>query len=182
MTFETNGLVELTCASTSSIPAQELAQLRAMLLESFGPSYDELSWLNCQGGLHFRMYYRGTLASHLSIVRRPIAIDSSPLKALYVESVATLPRFRHLGLAKSLVSAASAVIRREYDIGVLATGLVSFYEPLGWRVWTGPTLVHEGGGTRAARPRGEVMVLIPPTTEVNVSDKIATNWRRGDIW
>ncbi|MBO1330799.1 GNAT family N-acetyltransferase [Streptomyces sp. VRA16 Mangrove soil] len=168
---------------TDQLTPAELAELRAMLVECFGPRYDERSWQHCLGGLHYLLRYEDRLVSHGALVPRRFRQGGQDLDGVYGESMATLPALRHRGLGSVVVSMATAEIRLHHTIGVFAAGKYEFYERLGWRKWRGPTYVETAQGPRPAAPaRGAVMFRLPQHSTIDPDADLTTDWRDGDIW
>ena len=63
-----------------------------------------------------------------------------------LEAVATRPSHQREGLGSLVISEVGELIDRTYRLGALATGVVGFYERLGWVAWKGPTFVRTAGG------------------------------------
>jgi aminoglycoside 2'-N-acetyltransferase I len=83
-----------------------------------------------------------------------------------------------------VIEGVGELIDRSYQLGGLATGLVGFYERLGWVAWRGPTSVRMGAGAvRTAEEDGNVFVRLTPTSPVlDLSAPISCEWRPGDAW
>ena len=129
------------------------------------------------------LHYRGELISHIAVIPRYIAVERIPLRGVYVESVATKPEFWGKRFGTALLTAATAHITDTYDIGAMSTDRVEFYRRVGWKVWTGCSFVeHRNGVPCPESPRGTIMVVVPPTSAIDVSKDISTDWREGDIW
>jgi aminoglycoside 2'-N-acetyltransferase I len=83
-----------------------------------------------------------------------------------------------------VIGGVGELIDRTYRLGALSTGVVGFYERLGWVVWEGPTFVTmEAGLVRTAEEDGNVLVRLTPTSpELDLSAPISCEWRPGDAW
>jgi aminoglycoside 2'-N-acetyltransferase I len=137
------------------------------------------------GGRHFLAEVDGRVVSHAAVVPRMLEVGARPLRAGYVEAVATLPRFQGQGLASRLVVAADEHIRHGYELGALSTGEHALYERLGWRRWSGETWVRglDGALSRTADDDDGVMVLVTRATpSLDLSERLTCGWRRGDVW
>ena len=79
---------------------------------------------------------------------------------------------------------ANAYIRAAFELGGLGTGRQSFYERLGWRIWTGSTAVRTTEGVRPTPDEdGYIMVLTTPTSPpLDLNATIMCEWRPGDVW
>jgi len=140
------------------------------------------------GGRHFLAEADGRVVSHVAVVPRTLEVDGRPVRAGYVEAVATLPRVRQQGLATRLMTDAGRHIEAAYELGALSTDRPSFYERLGWRRWAGETWVRERDGvlTRTADEDAGIMVLATPLTSITppltLREQLTCASRPGDVW
>lgn len=137
------------------------------------------------GGRHFVAEADGRIIAHASVVPRRLEVDGRPLRAGYLEAVATLPRHQRQGIASRLVEAAGAHLAATYELGALSTGEHRFYERLGWHRWLGPTWVHgrDGQLTRTADEDAGIMILATPTTPpLTLAESLTCEWHAGDPW
>lgn len=102
----------------------------------------------------------GYMASHVSLWSQYFAFDEMELRGGYIEDVATDPLHLGEGLAQEGMRQAA---RNARDLGLevlgLATGLVGYYERLGWLPWEGGHTFHvaERGAAYPDRP----LMLLP---------------------
>ena len=77
-----------------------------------------------------------------------------------------------------------AIIRDEFELGVLGTGSHAFYERLGWQTWRGPSFVRTPDGPQPTPDDdGYLMVLETPRTRpLDLDASISCGWRPGDVW
>ena len=136
------------------------------------------------GGVHWVAEADGRIIGHVSVVQRFLEADGLPMRAGYVEAVATLPAWRGLGIATRLLEAAAEHIRVAFELGALSTGVHALYERLGWERWHGPTLVRTvGGSVRTEDEDDGIMVLrTPRTPPLTLTEALACEWRAGDAW
>ncbi len=137
------------------------------------------------GGRHFLAEADGRIIAHASVVPRWLEVDGRPLRAGYLEAVATLPPLQRQGIGTRLVEAADAHLAASYELGALSTSRHRFYERLGWRRWLGTTWVREAGGnlTRTADEDAGIMVLATRTTpQLTLAEALTCQWRAGDPW
>lgn len=81
----------------------------------------------------------GRVVAYVRIFDRRMRVRGVPFRAGGVGSVATHPDFRRQSLASTLLADAIRVMeRRGYAISYLYTGIMPFYERLGWRVVAQP--------------------------------------------
>jgi aminoglycoside 2'-N-acetyltransferase I len=155
---------------------------------AFGPDEDEAftedDWQHALGGRHFVLDVDGDIVSHASVVERELHVAGRPLRTGYVEAVATAPDRQGHGFGTQVMRAASAYIARRFELGALGTGAQRFYEPLGWRTWTGPMSVRTAGrDRRTPDEEGYLMVLLTPSSPaLDLAVPISCEWRTGDVW
>ena len=93
------------------------------------------------------------------------------LRTGYVEAVATRPSHQRRGLGSLVIGEVGELIDRTYRLGALATGVVGFYERLGWVAWKGPTFVRTAAGSfeRPKRTGTSSVVCTPTSPELDLS-------------
>jgi len=175
-------------ASTPELTPPEVTAITAMMAAAFGNDEEERftseDWEHALGGLHFLIELGGEIAAHGSVVERELHIDGRPLRTGYVEAVAVAPDRQGAGLGSLLMEDVTAYIREEFEIGALGTGRHAFYERLGWRTWTGPSLVRTPDGPRRTPDEdGFILILSTPSTPpLDPAAPISCDWRPGDVW
>jgi len=176
--------------ASADLTAADRRAIRALVDASFDRTnpeeqFSEEDWDHALGGLHLVVEVDGTVASHASVVPRELHASGRPLRAGYVEAVATLPELRNRGLGSATMTAANDHIRSAYELGALGTGRISFYERLGWERWRGPLFVRTATGERRTPDEdGYVFVLRTPSTpaDLDLDGPLACDWRPGDVW
>jgi aminoglycoside 2'-N-acetyltransferase I len=141
-------------------------------------------WAHALGGQHFVLDLDGAILSHASVVERVLAIGGRPLRAGYVEAVATDPGAQGKGHGSVVMEAVTEHIRSAFELGALGTGRHAFYERLGWETWRGPAFVRSPEGARRTRDdEGYILVLRTPTSlAYDLDEPISCDWRPGDVW
>jgi aminoglycoside 2'-N-acetyltransferase I len=172
---------------TADLGPDEITQIRDLLWAAFPPGEDgftEDDWQHALGGTHVVSEIDGTIVGHASVVERPIHIADRPLRAGYVEAVATAPDRQGRGLGTRVMEEVGSVIRDGYELGVLGTGRHAFYERLGWLTWRGPSSVRTSAGpVRTPDEDGYIMVLATPSSPpLDPDAPISCDWRPGDVW
>ena len=186
--FEARSPARLRRLATAELTPAELAAIRAMLVDAFGPDDDEAfgddDWEHGLGGVHFVLDVDGQIVAHASVVERELHVDGRPVRTGYVEAVATAPERQNLGFGSMVMSEVSAYIRGAFELGALGTGRHHFYERLGWRTWIGPSSVRTPDGPRPTPDEdGYVLVLATPTSPpLDLTAPISCDWRPGDVW
>jgi aminoglycoside 2'-N-acetyltransferase I len=121
------------------------------------------------------------LVSHALWVPRLLTTSQRTLHTAYVEAVATEPRWQRRGYASATLRAL-ATHMGAYDVAALSPSDATFYERLGWELWTGPLAVRHAE-REIATPDEEVMILrLPASLTLDVSQRLTAPWREGDIW
>lgn len=100
------------------------------------------------------------------------------------EAVATQSDQRRRGHANLMLARLGEIFARNYDIGVLATGLHQVYSRLGWERWRGQSYVQTPcERVRTKEDDDSIMVLRTSRTPVlDLGGTIVADWRDGDIW
>jgi aminoglycoside 2'-N-acetyltransferase I len=174
--------------SSDELTRAEIAAIRALMEVAFGPDEDDRftddDWQHAIGGVHVLLELDGEIVAHASVVERDIHVGGRPLRTGYVEAVATAPERQGIGLGSVVMTNVSEDIRDRFELGALGTGRQSFYERLGWQVWTGPSSVRApDGDTRTPDDDGYIMVLATPTSPpLDLTVPISCDWRPGDAW
>jgi len=173
--------------ATTELTTAESGQIRALLWAAFEPDdegFSEDDWQHALGGRHFLVELGEEIVAHAAVVARTIEIGGRPLRAGYVEAVATARDRQRQGHGTRAMEAAGDHIRDGFEIGVLGTGSHGFYERLGWSTWRGPSFVRTGDGLVATPDDdGYLMVLRTRSTPpLEALDPIVCEWRRGDVW
>lgn len=170
---------------TRDLRPREVDALRRLFEAAWADEgFTDQDWVHAVGGLHFLLEEDGRIRSHASVVERELHTGDHRLRTGYVEAVATWPAFHRRGFARAVMRAVGEHIDRTFPLGALATGLRGFYEPLGWRVWRGPTFVRtESGPARTPEDDGAVMVrLTPASPTLDLDAPISCDSRPGDVW
>jgi aminoglycoside 2'-N-acetyltransferase I len=169
------------------LTASEIRAIRELLWAAFGSgdeAFTDDDWQHATGGLHFVLELDGKILAHASVVDRELHLGGRPVRAGYVEAVATDPDRQGRGLGTWVMRDVTSYIQERFELGALGTGSHHFYERLGWRRWRGPTLVRTGTGThRTPGEDGDILVLPTPSSpSLDLTVAISCEWRPGDVW
>jgi aminoglycoside 2'-N-acetyltransferase I len=172
---------------SDALRPDEVVALRELFDEAWSDDvegFTDQDWSHAVGGMHVIVEAHGRVVGHASVVQRELHTAGQRLRTGYVEAVATRPNHQRRGLGSLVIGEVGELIDRTYRLGALATGVVGFYERLGWVVWEGPTFVRtEAGLLRTAEEDGNVLVRLTPTSpELDLSAPISCEWRPGDAW
>jgi aminoglycoside 2'-N-acetyltransferase I len=161
-----------------------LDRLRGLLDAAFGERFSDSDWKHALGGSHFVIGEGGRLISHAAIVARTLKVGDVPMRAGYVEAVATEPRHEGQGHGSAVMRRVAEALLETFEIGALSTGSPAFYTRLGWERWRGPTFVDSPAGrVRTEEDDGGIYILrTPGSAAIDLAAAIACDWRTGDVW
>jgi aminoglycoside 2'-N-acetyltransferase I len=172
--------------TTAELTTTERAGLRGLFAAAWpGGRFTEDDFDHAMRGPHWLAEVNGVIVSHTSLDERWLEAGGRRLRTGYLEAVATLPAFERRGIASHLVGRASAVVRAEFELGALSTGVPGFYLRLGWERWRGPTSVRMTDGVlvRTEEDDDAIFVLRTPTTPpLTLTEPLVCEWRAGDVW
>jgi hypothetical protein len=134
-------------------------------------------------GVHVIGRAEGRIVSHaMWVVRELHAGTRPPLRAAYVEAVATRPVLQRRGLATEVLRRLALEIQG-YDLGALSPSDERFYARLGWESWRGPLSIRTSAGLEPT-PDETVMILrtgrTPP--DLDLGESLSAEWRAGEVW
>ncbi|HVF03976.1 MAG TPA: GNAT family N-acetyltransferase [Frankiaceae bacterium] len=169
-------------APTAGLGPELLAAVRATVLAAFGDRFSDDDWDHTLGGTHVVRTDGAGCVAHAAVVPRTLYVAGSPVRAGYVEAVATRPDAQRRGHGTSVMRAVAEVLRGAYDLGALSTGSPEFYERLGWERWLGATYVRDGGALRPAPDEGVLVLRYGAGAAVDLRAGLACEARSGDDW
>ena len=155
---------------------------RALLDRAFEGDFDDHDWDHGLGGRHVVVLDAGEVVAHAAVVGRTIWIDDRPLRAGYVEGVGVEPARQGAGLGTAVMAAVTAIVRRDFELGVLGTGEWHFYERLGWVRWQGESWVRRADGRPERTPEDDDGIMVLAGMPVDLGADIACEERPGDVW
>jgi aminoglycoside 2'-N-acetyltransferase I len=170
-------------AATNDVSRQTLERIKRLNEEAHRHPFVE-DWDHALGGVHFFVEEEDEPVAHASVVERQLETWGTSLRTGYVEAAATRPDRQGRGLMAVIMTAVTAHIRDEFELGALCTGHNAFYERFGWETWHGETYVRTPHGLeRTAHEDGNVMVLRTNwTPALDFAAPISCEWRSGDVW
>lgn len=119
----------------------------------FGLDPYKFEW-RLENDWHFLMYADGQLVSHVGVVEEVATVAEQRVTVGGITAVVTLPEAQAKGYAHKLLEEATTFICKELEVefGLLFCRpvLVSFYQPLGWRLVQEPVVVEQPSGNVAA--------------------------------
>jgi len=169
---------------TSAPDVRLLGVIRALLAEVFGEGFTEQDWQNTCGGLHALAWQGDELIGHGSIVPRRFLYRDRTLCTGYLEAVAVRAGWRRQGHGTALMEQLEDVLRASYDFGALTSsvGAEPFYASRPWSAWRGPVSVLTPHGVEETTLERELYVFVQSADSIDVSERLACDWREGDLW
>jgi aminoglycoside 2'-N-acetyltransferase I len=161
-----------------------LAEIRRLLDEAFEGDFSNEDWEHALGGWHVVVEVGDAVVSHAAVVPRTLEVAGRPVRTGYVEGVATAAKRRREGLGSLAMAEITELVRREFELGALSTGVYRLFERLGWERWQGPTFVRHGSALiRTEEEDDGVMVLrFGSTKDVELTAALTCESRPGDDW
>lgn len=161
-----------------------VVELRQLLREAFEGDFTDEDWQHTVGGCHVVAFDDEALVSHAAVVPRTIQAGDRAFRAGYVEGVATRPDRQREGLAAAVMAEVATVLRTRFELGVLSTSSLDFYQRLGWERWQGPTFVRTGGHLIRTEDEddGILVLRFGPSQEADLTAPISCDSRPGDDW
>ncbi len=172
-------------ARTHELSAAQIVSAQALMEAAFDGDFSADDWAHACGGWHALLEDGGAVIAHASVVPRTLTVGERAVRVGYIEAVAVTPARQRTGLGSAVMRALHAVIRREFEAGVLSTGEWSFYGSLGWARWQGPSFVREvtGALTRTGDDDDGLMVLDGWAGDpLDRTAPIVCEARAGDAW
>ena len=177
-------MISVRVAHTAQLDPGALADARALLYAVFD-DMTEPDWEHSLGGLHALAYEGSDLVGHAAVVQRRLLHGGRALRAGYVEGVAVRADRRRRGHAAEMMRALERVIRDAYELGALGASdeARAFYAGRGWRLWGGPlSALTPEGVVATPGEQGSVYVLPVDGVPLDLSGRLACDWRDGDVW
>jgi aminoglycoside 2'-N-acetyltransferase I len=173
--------------TTAELSEAEIAAVRVILRNAFagdGEGFTDEDWAHGLGGTHFVLEQDGAIVAHASVIERALHVGTQPIRAGYVEAVATRPDAQRLGHGTRLMHEVDDHIRAAFELGALSAAAPAFYAKLGWVPWLGPTAVRTGAGeVRTPDDDGSVFILTTPSSPpLDRHAVLSCPWRSGDVW
>jgi aminoglycoside 2'-N-acetyltransferase I len=173
--------------TTADLTEAEIAAVRAILRNAFagdGEGFTDEDWAHALGGIHFLLEQDGAIVAHAYVVERELHAGTQPIRAGYVEAVATRPDAQRLGHGTRLMQDVNDHIRVTFELGALSAASPAFYARLGWEPWPGPTAVRTATGeARTPDDDGGVFILTTPSSPpLDRHAVLSCPLRSGDVW
>lgn len=170
--------------TTAEASAERLAQIRELFFTAFDERFTESDWEHVLGGSHLTISDGGVVVSHAAVVERTLVVGDRPFRTGYVEGVATHPSRQRRGLGSRVMDEVAALLRSDYEMGALSTGVRGFYERLGWARWLGPSYVRDGSQLVRTEDEDDAIMVLPfgPSRNIDLTASISCQSRVGDDW
>ncbi|HEU0194381.1 MAG TPA: GNAT family N-acetyltransferase [Gaiellales bacterium] len=176
----------LISRSTAELTPEQRSELRLLFDRAWagkGGTFDDDDWQAALGGTHFILEEDGRVLSHASVVERTLEVAGRPVRAGYVEAVATLPDRQGEGHATRVMAEVNAFIDREYELGALGAAAPGFYARMGWAAWRGRTAARTIDGVRMTPEEdGHIFVRPAQVADVGPETLLVCQGRPGDSW
>lgn len=185
-----SGVIGLRRVGTDALSGSQVDAIRTMLVDAFAPlaaddgAFEDTDWDHALGGVHVLLESDGAILGHAAIVERTLEIDGRPVRAGYVEAVATRIGEHGRGHGSVVMTEVNAIVRAGFELGALGTGRFAFYERLGWERWRGPSAVRTPDGP-VWTPDDDGFILVlrtPASPPFDLDASITCDWRPGDVW
>jgi predicted acetyltransferase len=164
----------------SALSAAHAADILALCERAYEEPFEELL-ASFADATHVLAFADAQLVSHALWVPRVLYTPERALHTAYVEAVATEPTQQKRGYATATLRALATQIT-SYDIAALSPSDEAFYARLGWEPWTGPLSVRLPEGD-VPTPDEEVMIMrLPASRTIDVTQPLIASWREFDIW
>jgi aminoglycoside 2'-N-acetyltransferase I len=176
--------MDLCLATTEQLTDVQLLAIRTLVVDAFEGTFDDHDWDHTVGGVHVFVVDEDVILAHGAVVERTLVAGYRRLRCGYVEGVATAGSHRRRGLGRKVMRKVEEVIRADFELGALATGVPDFYERLGWERWRGATYVDSPSGrVRTEDDDDGILVLRTATTSaLDTAASLTCDWREGDVW
>jgi aminoglycoside 2'-N-acetyltransferase I len=176
-------MVDVRVFADEETPSDLVTPLRRFLVETFRHFSDE-DWEHTHGGWRVVALDGADPVAHAAVVPRVMEVAEHPFRTGYVEGVATERARQGDGLGSRVMTEATAIVWRRFELGALSTNRWAFYQRLGWERWQGPTFVRTAGElVRTPDEDDGVMVLrFGPSLAIDLAAPISCDARPGDDW
>ena len=133
---------------------------------------------------HVMAFANGAVLSHAMWVTRWLAPGAGPpLRAAYIEAVATEPAYQGRGLATAVMRVLVSQLG-SFQLAALCPSDrgQSLYARLGWEPWKGPLFIRRE--THLIETPGEAVMIrrLPASPPLNLDDPLSAEWRPGELW
>ena len=169
----------------AEVSAERLVAIRRMLDTAFEGRFSDDDWEHGLGGTHAMVLDGEDVLAHASVVARTITVGSRDVRVGYVEGVGVTPAQQGRGLGSAVMVALHDVIRDRFELGMLSTGELKFYERLGWERWFGHTWTVRADGRRERTEDEDDGIMVYRTErsmDLDATTEITCEHRAGDSW
>lgn len=163
------------------LAARQIAAIHALCNRAYEEDLTSL-FATFFDATHVLGYYGKSLVSHAMWVTRWLqAGDSPPMRAAYVEMVATEPNFQRRGFATAVMRRLADEIS-DFDLGGLCPAEPELYAKLGWVFWRGPLFIRTPGGAIPTPDERVMILLLPYTPPLDLELPLSAEYREGELW
>ena len=108
---------------SADAPPELLDAIRGLLVDAFDDGFTPEDWEHALGGHHVIAMDGGAVVAHAAVVPRHFDVGGRAVSVGYVEAVATDRNRRGQGVGSGVMRAAGDIVRAEYELGALSTGV-----------------------------------------------------------
>ncbi len=167
---------------TGELSAAELHAVRGLLDEAFDDFTDQ-DWDHALGGQHALAVQEGLVVAHGALVMRRTLHRGMSLRTGYVEAVAVHPEHRRAGHAGAVMAALERLAPAYELLALSASGEgAALYQARGWQRWRGPSAVLSPKGLVPTPDDDGSIYVFGARVDLDLDDRIACDWREGDVW
>jgi aminoglycoside 2'-N-acetyltransferase I len=161
-----------------------LAAIQELVVAAFEGDFADEDWQHTRGGWRVVAFDGDEPIAHAAVVPRTLRVGELDINTGYVEGVATASERQREGLGALVMAGANDVVRANFEMGALSTGLTGFYARLGWQSWHGPAYVRDGDAlVRTPDEDDAIMVLrFGASASVDLAAPISCEARSGEAW
>lgn len=126
----------------------------------------------------------GAVLSHAMWVTRWLAPGAGPpLRAAYIEAVATDPAYQGRGLATAVMRVLVSQLS-SFQLAALCPSDrgQSLYARLGWEPWRGPLLIRQETHLIETPDEAVMIHRLPASPPLNLEQPLSAEWRPGELW
>jgi len=154
---------------------------------AFGSPFDELFDFVGPSGVHVMLNDdSGDLSSHCVVTERTFWIgEHGPMRAGYIDAVATRPTKQGLGYGRAVMAESCLVCKSMgMDIMGLSTFIPEWYGSMGWKEWNGELGLRNGSDiSQTSDLDGVVMVYgLAESYTLDLSQRLIASWRPNGGW
>jgi len=173
--------LQIEVLHANQLTSEQVAEIHALCNRAYNANLEPL-FQTFKDATHVLGWWGSAIVSHAMWVTRWLQPGNQPpLRAAYVEMVATAPEFQRRGFATAVMRRLASTIH-DFEIGGLSPADPLLYAKLGWVFWQGPLFIRTQEGL-ISTPDGSVMILqLSKTPPLDLTLGLSAEWREGELW